>query len=163
MVEKKLFKAYADYRSSIQQKFPSCFSVCFEYGQHDTLNTNTYGLLKGTWCLACMAEAFKACITASFMQISVVSAWRLRQKRLCACHTGSHVPQSPAASNKKHLNLSRRQSRLVVLSVDIHSTWMPRFLHDHLPSQPFQQPICCNCFFFPIRLIKITSRPFCPC
>lgn len=81
-------------------KFPSCFSIYF--GQNDTL-TNTYRLLERTRCLACMAEALKACITASFMQISIVSAWGLRQKRFRACHTGSHVPYSSSAASKKKI------------------------------------------------------------
>lgn len=65
--------------------------------------------MERTRCLACMAKASKACITASFMQIPIVSVWRLRQRRFCACQTGSYVPQSPAVS-KEPLNVSRRQS-----------------------------------------------------
>lgn len=102
----------ADYCGYIQQNSPLFYLLC-TWSKLYTY-TNTYRLLEGTWRSARMAEAFKACITASFMQISVVSAWRLRQKRFCACHTGSRVPQSPAAS-KTHLNLSRRQSQLTVL------------------------------------------------
>lgn len=127
------------------------------------LYTNTYRLLKRTRCSACMSEAFKACITASFMHISAVSAWRLRQKRLCACHTGSHAPQSPTASKKKTSKFIRttKPARCSPgrLLKTVFLRGCPCFLRDHLPSLPFQQPIRRNCFS-PICLVKTISHPF---
>lgn len=99
---------------------------------------------------------FHADISGVSLEIKAEKILRLSHWLACSA--------KPCCLKKTHLNLSRPQSQLVVRppSEDSLSMWMPRFLHDHLPSLPFQQPICRNCFF-PYLPCQNNFSPICPC